>query len=152
MGLFSKYFQINSRGILVEYSLNSNTMTIRKLILIILAIVVLAGLFVWLRPAKTHAPSDTSPTGETRTFELTVAGGAITSGPKTLSAYEGDRIVLKVTADKSEEIHIHGLDISLDLTAGTPGTVIFTATPAGRYEFELEGSKTNLGAIEIMPR
>lgn len=127
-------------------------MTTRKSILIVIAIVVLAGLFVWLRPAKTHAPSDVKTIGETRTFELTIANGAITSGPKTLSAYVGDRIVLKVTADTDEEISISGLDISLAVTAGKPGTVIFSASPTGRYEFKLGHSGADLGVIEIMSR
>ncbi len=132
-------------------------MTTKKIIFGLALIVVLAVLFVWLKPKKTEAPVQnnqiaTSATPETRTYELTIADKKIVSGPTTLKAVKDDKIVMRVTADENEEIHIHGIDISLDLQAGKQGTVMFTASETGRFEFELEGSKTALGTLEISPR
>ncbi len=132
-------------------------MTTKKIILSFALIIVLAVLFVWLKPKKTEAPvqnnqAATSATPETRTYELIIADKKIVSGPSTLKAVQDDKIVMRVTADEDEEIHIHGLDISLDLEAGKQGTVIFTASDTGRFEFELEGSGTVLGTLEISPR
>ena len=130
-------------------------MNTKKITLIVALIILLVILFVWLKPKKTEAPTDgvsTATVAETRTFELGIAGRKIVSGPQVLKAIKDDKIVLRVTSDEAEELHVHGIDISLDLEPNKVATVIFTANLTGGFAFELEKSGTELGTLEIMPR
>ncbi len=45
-----------------------------------------------------------------------------------------------VTADVSDEIHVHGYDVFADVAPGEPGSVTFTASIPGIFEVEFEGS------------
>lgn len=45
-----------------------------------------------------------------------------------------------VTADVSDEIHVHGYDVFADVGPGEPGSVTFTASIPGIFEVEFEGS------------
>src|SRR5262249_8871600 len=47
--------------------------------------------------------------GQAVSVDVTVTG--TTMDPSTVTVHQGDRVTIKVTADKKEEIHIHGYDI-----------------------------------------
>jgi hypothetical protein len=57
-----------------------------------------------------------------------------------------------VTNDADEELHVHAYDNSVELKAGEPGEITFIASASGRFPFELERSKTDIGAISVMPQ
>lgn len=131
-------------------------MTKKRIIYILIALVVLVGLFVWLKPAKAPESMTTdevsAPLVDTKTFELVIKEGKVVSGPTILTAGQGDRVIIKVMADVSDELHLHGYDVSTDLVKDVQGGIIFYAATTGRFAFELENAKIELGTLEVLPR
>jgi hypothetical protein len=72
-------------------------------------------------------------------------------GETTFSVKKGDIVTLRIVSDEAEEFHVHGYDRSVELVPGQEATLTFQATLAGRFAFELEESKTELGALEVRP-
>jgi len=130
-----------------------------------LAVALLSGLWWWLRPT-TEAPAAvvpspaviTAPTVATvtpagaRRFVIEVPASGQPAAAQTLQAMQGDHIELTVISPHDDELHLHGYDLSLALRANTPGTLLFEADHAGRFEIELHHSHAELGAFEILPR
>ena len=85
-------------------------------------------------PDATGAPSPT-PTGTV--IEVTYAAGELTGVEPRVEVPLGQQVVLRVTSDVVEEIHVHGYDLYADIPAGGTGEVKFTADIAGGYEVEL---------------
>lgn len=131
------------------------------------AIIVLIGLFYILKP-KTNSisqftytpssestPSAQSPSAQNsnvKTFDLVVQNRKLVAGPDTLQVTEGDEVTINITADEDEELHLHGYDKSVDLEASKAASLTFTADKSGRFPYELEHSKTEIGALEVQPK
>lgn len=127
---------------------------------LMLGIGLLGALFVRMRPPAEPLPAPAAAPGAPATaapapmvFELQVRDGRVVSGPGRLAARQGADIVLRVTADRASELHLHGYDLTLKLAPNVPGELKFVAQHAGRFEFELHGHPHGeLGALEIQPR
>ena len=65
------------------------------------------------------------PPPQQRLFQLTVQGSGMT--PNALTAYDGDTITMSVSADRYEEIHLHGYDKHFFPSPGQPATLTFPA-------------------------
>lgn len=128
---------------------------------------VLAGLFIVLSPKgnqpgnhsssnQTATPNPVTPAPATETqpvvISVQVAGGKLVMGPETTTVSQGQEVQLRVTSDVADELHLHGYDKKLPLVAGTAATLTFTAENSGRYEYELHGSETVIGVIEVQPK
>lgn len=141
-------------------------MRINPVIYVVVGIVALGGLFLLFRPQQQTQPSQTIPQSTTtptqvasptsgsniKTFELVIKNKKILTGPDTIKVNKGDKITIKVTADEAEEFHVHAYDKSIGLEPNTQATLTFTANLSGRFPFELEKSKTELGALEVQPK
>ena len=137
-------------------------------------VVVLFILFVLLRPDDTSedasptpsTPSTTVPPSETASptvqspspspepartvIEVTFRDGAL-QGPTRFDVTQGDRVRIIVHADVSDEVHLHGYDLSDEVTPEDPARINFVANAAGVYEAELESAETLLFQLEIAP-
>jgi hypothetical protein len=88
--------------------------------------------------------------GRPVTIGLSVVGSTMT--PDTPTAKQGDRVTMTITADKAEEIHLHGYDIPFNVpSAGGKVTKTFTADKSGSFEMELEATSTHLGQFQVAP-
>ncbi len=67
------------------------------------------------------------------------------------SVDKGDEVVLVVTSDVADEIHLHGYDKSRDIAAGGTVRLPFKATIPGRFEVELENSGVQIADISVQP-
>jgi hypothetical protein len=56
---------------------------------------------------------------------------------------------IEVTADREEEVHLHGYDLKAELQPGVPGTIDFVATTPGLFLIELEDSHLLLAQLEV---
>lgn len=72
--------------------------------------------------------------------------------PKSVRVEEGQKVVIKTTADITDEVHLHGYDISTDVKPGEVATLEFTADKTGRFPVELEKIKKDIGVIEVYPK
>lgn len=128
----------------------------KKLIYIVIGLLILAGLFLWLKPAKapeTNVPADSSaPIKDAKTFELAVKEGKVVAGPSTLTVGQGDRVTIKVVADVAGELHIHGYDFTTDLAKDVQGGIVFTANTTGRFPIELHEPSAEIAVLEVLPR
>lgn len=87
----------------------------------------------------------------TREFTLQVVQRKVVPGPTLLTARQGDTVVIHITCDEAEELHLHGYDRAIDLAPGVEETLTVVANMSGHFPFELEHSKTELGALEVTP-
>jgi hypothetical protein len=134
-------------------------------------VVALLILFVLLRPddtteSATPTPSTPSPTASTPSpttespsptpepeptlIDVTYQNGAV-QGPTRFDVTQGDPVRIVVHADVSDEVHLHGYDLSDDVTPDEPARINFVANAAGVYGCELESSETLLFQLEIAP-
>jgi hypothetical protein len=105
-------------------------------------------------PERTTTISDTTattapPEPDVRTIERIVSGGTVEGGVRNESVPLGEELRLEVTADVSDEVHLHGYDRFADVAPGTPGVIELTADIPGVFEVELEGSATLLFELEV---
>lgn len=137
------------------------------------SIVALVVLFVVLRPGDaTDAPSPTpsspsvtesatpsdspspapsaSDEPDRTVIEVTYRDGAV-QGPASFTVFQGDRVRIVVHADVADEVHLHGYDLSADVTPDDPARIDFVANAAGVYEAELEDAGAPLFELEIVP-
>lgn len=137
------------------------------------SLVVLVVVFLLLRPddgtdgsaltpsspsaSEPSSPSDGasptpsgSPTPDRTVIEVTYRDGAV-QGPTSFTVTQGDRVRLLVHADVSDEIHIHGYDLSAEVTPQEAGRIDLVASATGVYEVELEGAGAPLFELEIVP-
>ena len=93
-------------------------------------------------PAAPAAPSAeasraASPSPTATVIEVTYRGGEVSGVEPRVPVSVGESVVLRVTSDVAEEIHVHGYDLYADIPAGGTGEVAFTADLAGAWEVEL---------------
>jgi hypothetical protein len=85
-------------------------------------------------------------------FDIVVQHGKRISGPAVLKVQQGDDVVLQVTTDTADELHLHGYNLLVKLVPNRAGTLHFTAKLTGRFTYELHKSDLELGALEVYPR
>jgi hypothetical protein len=90
------------------------------------------------------------PPPQQRLIQVAVAG--VTMSPAQLQANEGDTLTLSVSADKYEEIHLHGYDKHFFPSPGQPVTLTFPADKTGNFAIEIEVTSTPLGLLNVKPR
>lgn len=84
-------------------------------------------------------------------FDLRIAERRIVDGPKVLRVRQNDAVTIHIASDEAEEFHLHGYDRSVDIGPDKAATLSFTASASGNFVFELEGSKTEIGTVEVLP-
>lgn len=82
------------------------------------------------------APSST-PEAELEPVVFAVADGSRTKGPDTVEVAVGERVLLEVTSDVADEVHVHGYDETVEVTPAAPARVEFVADLPGSFEVEL---------------
>jgi hypothetical protein len=141
----------------------------RRLLIVAGALVVAAVLFVVLRPDDDNAGSPAPTTTATTTTPTTtvpppppapppparvrivVKGGKPVGGVRRVTVAKGRRVVLLVSSDIAEEVHLHGYDVKRDVAPGKPARLAFRATIVGTVEVELEHSGIPLARITTQP-
>jgi hypothetical protein len=104
--------------------------------------------------AATTTPTTTAgPTTTTRpatpVIEVRVAGGKVQGGVRREQVRRGETVVLRVVADVTDHVHLHGYDLMADVAPGKPAEIRFTADLPGVWEVELEDRKQPLLTIEV---
>src|SRR4051812_25646527 len=98
-------------------------------LLLALTVLILGFVVLKPKPSTTNNPSKT----QTKTFVLVVKNRKLVSGNSTLKANQDDSVVIKITANEDEELHLHGYDKMVDLTKGQPAELKFTANLSGNF-------------------
>ena len=82
---------------------------------------------------------------------VNVRGGVPAGGVVRASTDKGDRVVLLVTSDVSDHVHVHGYDLMRDVGPGSPARIAFKATIPGRFEIELEDRRVPIAELTVNP-
>ena len=72
-------------------------------------------------------------------------------GVRRVTVRKGRRVVLLVRSDVSDEVHLHGYDVSRDVAPGSPARLRFRATLPGRFEVELEEHGRQIAEVQVRP-
>ena len=147
----------------------------RILIAAVAVVVAVVGLFVVFRPdddggaasGTTTATTTTQTTSPTTTLppppppppqpppparvRIVVRDGLPVGGVRGVTVSEGRRVVLIVTSDVADHVHLHGYDIMRDVAPGQPARIAFRATIPGTVEAELEDRGVPLARIVTQP-
>jgi hypothetical protein len=139
-----------------------------RILIVVIALVVAAGLYLVFRPDDADEPSANPPpatvatTGEATTtappppppgppppaqVRIVVRGGLPVGGPRRVTVARNRRVVLTVTSDVSDEVHLHGYDLMQDVGPGMPARIAFRATRPGTVEAELEDAGVQIARI-----
>lgn len=95
----------------------------------------------------TPAPATTTTIADPYLFDIVIEGSTVTGGGR-ISVPLGETVTLRFTSDIADEIHIHGYDIYVDLEAGVPTEVSFTADIPGLVEVETHNSHLVVANLE----
>jgi heme/copper-type cytochrome/quinol oxidase subunit 2 len=95
----------------------------------------------------TTAPetTTTSPAGG---IDVTVAGGEVQVSGE-VSVPVGEEVVLRVTSDVADHVHVHGYDLMADVAPDAPAELTFVADVPGIFEVELETAGLLLLQLEV---
>ena len=80
---------------------------------------------------------------------IVVRDGGVVGGIERATIEKGSRVVLVLTSDVADEVHLHGYDKHLDVTPGKVGRLPFVATARGRFEVELEDHHLQIADLTV---
>ena len=113
----------------------------------------------------TTTPTKTTGTGTDATTtpaqpqatKIDIRGGEVAGGAAEIHAKNGDTVVIVVSADAPDDIHLHGYDIEKPVEPGKPVTFRFKANLEGQFEIESHkaedaGRDPLLGTLIVEPR
>ena len=99
----------------------------------------------------TEAPPTTTAAPEPVRIDYIIVGGEPQGGIQRDSVARGRDVVITVTSDVADEVHVHGYDLMADVAPGAPATIRFTADAPGRFEIELENTGVQIAELEVRP-
>lgn len=86
---------------------------------------------------------------EHHTLDITVENGEVVDGPGPVDVSVGDHVELRVSADVSDEVHVHGYDLAQDVEPGEPAKISFVAKIPGQFDAELEEHHQTILVLEV---
>jgi hypothetical protein len=145
-----------------------------RLLIVGAAVAAAAALFLVLRPDDDGGSASSTTTAQTQTetaptatvpppppqppqpppparVQIVVREGQPVGGVRRVTVSEGRRVVLLVTSDVADHVHLHGYDIMRDVAPGQPARIAFRATIVGTVEAELEDRRVRLATITTQP-
>lgn len=90
-----------------------------------------------------------SPSPAARTIEVVLADGEVSGVEGRVEVTLGEQVVLRITSDVVEEVHVHGYDLYADLAPGQTAQLAFKADLPGSYEVELHDAGRPLFQLRV---
>ena len=81
--------------------------------------------------------------------QITVTGSKVETAERRVKVPLDGKVRLEVTADRADEVHLHGYDRKVDIEPGTPAVLEFTADVPGVFEVELEEAGLKLVELQV---
>lgn len=86
---------------------------------------------------ETSSEPPAIPAEQVDVVQFEVAGSKRVKGPEQVEVKLGDEVVIEVTTDAPDQLHVHGYEKTLKIQPGKPALLQFTAHLAGVWEIEL---------------
>jgi hypothetical protein len=100
---------------------------------------------------ETETTTQPPPVPKPTEVRVRVVGGAPQGGIVRRSVDQGDRVVVIVTSDVSDHVHVHGYDLFGDVAPGKRVRVAFRARIPGRFVIELEDRHAQIAELTVEP-
>ena len=95
-------------------------------------------------------PVAPSPTADDRqVITLTYAGGKAGGDTGRVKVPVGTTVLLRITSDVADQVHVHGVDEYVDLTPGQQVEQELVATTPGVFEVELHDAGAVLTRLQV---
>jgi hypothetical protein len=101
-------------------------------------------------PTRTNVPQPPQPPPPAEA-RITVRDGLPVGGVRRITVSRGRRVILNVTSDVADHVHLHGYDLMRDVGPGRPARLAFRATILGTVEAELEDRRVQIASITTQP-
>jgi FtsP/CotA-like multicopper oxidase with cupredoxin domain len=101
------------------------------------------------RAPTTNEASTTTAGFAGTLIEAKVTGSEVETAERRVRVDRGAKVRIRVEADRSEEVHVHGYDLSEDVAPGKPAVIDFTADAPGVFEVELEQARLKLFELQV---
>jgi len=103
--------------------------------------------------SATAAPTTSQPETSPQTvIDITIADGTVTPTNAQAQAVAGRPIVLEVSSDETDELHVHSVpEHSFDVAAQPDQRFEFTVEVPGRVDVELHDLHRTVVTIEVAP-
>jgi FtsP/CotA-like multicopper oxidase with cupredoxin domain len=98
--------------------------------------------------SASEAPTTTEGFAGT-VIEAKVTGSTVETASRRVRVDRGEKVRIQVEADRNEEVHLHGYDLSSDVAPGKPAIIDFTADAPGVFEIELEQARLKLFELQV---
>ncbi|MGB8995814.1 MAG: hypothetical protein WCB57_04955 [Pseudonocardiaceae bacterium] len=95
------------------------------------------------------APGRAGTAQTVHTINIKVRGGKLSGDTGRVAVPLGSPVIISVSSDVADEIHVHGYDRKVNVPAGATASVAFTANMPGIFEVELENSKLQLLQLQV---
>lgn len=95
--------------------------------------------------------TDTAASATVKVVRIKAKGGAPVGGIVRADMTKGDKVMLVITSDTADEVHVHGYDLMKDVAAGGTVRITFVAKLPGRFEVELEDAGAQLAELTVNP-
>lgn len=102
-------------------------MTARTLSLLIASLLFLTGCGA--------APATSAPP-EPKAIAISLAAGSADPIGEKVDLSVGQEFTLDITSDRNDEVHVHGFDTTVEVSAGETVSTTLTAQQAGTFEVE----------------
>jgi hypothetical protein len=116
----------------------------------------LVTLLFFIVPVPVNAGTDE---GTVKRIELVISERKVQREEKTIRVTQGESIELVWQSDEAAELHLHGYDISFEVSPEAPAIVTFEAHATGRFPVTSHGFSGEQGHgheallyIEVYPR
>jgi heme/copper-type cytochrome/quinol oxidase subunit 2 len=102
-------------------------------------------------PGTTAAGSATTAEAASgaQTVQVTITGTKVETAERRVKVPLDGQVRLEVTADRADEVHLHGYDRKVDIEPGQPAVLEFTADVPGVFEVELEEAGLKLVELQV---
>jgi FtsP/CotA-like multicopper oxidase with cupredoxin domain len=106
---------------------------------------------------ETEAEAEPAAPPKPEVARIKILGGKVVGGPADIKAKKGDTVVILVSADAPDDIHLHGYDIEKTAQPGRPARFRFKASLEGEFEIESHvaedaGRDPLVGTLIVEPR
>jgi hypothetical protein len=98
--------------------------------------ILLATLLVFCIPVSIHADTENQAV---KRIELVISERKVQREEKTIRVTQGESLELVWQSDESAELHLHGYDISFEVSPQAPVIVAFDAHATGRFPITSHG-------------
>ncbi len=120
----------------------------RRLVITLVGLLLLAGCSSAAPGAPTGSPAGSAPSATTavgtptaaepapKAISITLADGKAEPNGERVELVRGQHLILTITSDRDDEVHVHGFDLEIGVKRGAKVTRDILMDRVGRFEIE----------------